>query len=144
MVAAGAASKALSPRVRELYPWNGKYIKVADGIRMHYLDEGSGETLLMLHGNPTWSFYWRNMVKEFSSEYRCIVPDHIGCGLSDKPQDWPYQLAGHIANLGKLVDHLGLSDITLVVHDWGGAIGVGLATFGAAGYGRIASVRVRF
>ena len=81
--------QTLPESVRELYPWSGNYLKIKEGVRLHYLDEGHGETLLMVHGNPTWSFYWRNMVKALSGSYRCIVPDHVGCGLSDKPQDYP-------------------------------------------------------
>jgi cis-3-alkyl-4-acyloxetan-2-one decarboxylase len=117
----------LSDAVRELYPWTGKYLRISEGVRMHYLDEGHGETLLMLHGNPTWSFYWRNMVKEFSKNYRCIVPDHIGCGLSDKPEEYRYQLEDHVNNLVQLIEALDLSNITLVVHDWGGPIGFSTA-----------------
>jgi haloalkane dehalogenase len=94
---------------------------------MHYLDQGEGEPLLMVHGNPTWSFYWRTLVAPLSTEHRCIVPDHIGCGLSDKPQDWSYHLADHIQNLCELIEALDLRDITLLVHDWGGAIGLGAA-----------------
>jgi haloalkane dehalogenase len=93
---------------------------------MHYLDEGSGEPMLMIHGNPTWSFYYRNLVAAFSVSNRVIVPDHIGCGLSDKPQDYEYILKHHIDNLEKLVLELKLRDFVLVVHDWGGPIGFGL------------------
>ncbi len=119
----------LPPEVRAVYPWEPKRLAVAGG-EMSYIDEGPRDAPVMLcvHGNPTWSFYWRKLVKHFAGRFRVIVPDHIGCGLSDKPQGWPYLLSGHIDNLGALVDHLGVSDITLVVHDWGGAIGVGLAT----------------
>jgi haloalkane dehalogenase len=83
--------------------------------------------LLFLHGNPTWSFYYRNLIQSFQNKYRCIAPDHIGCGFSDKPQDYNYTLSAHIDNLEQLVDSLGLKDITLVMHDWGGSIGMGLA-----------------
>lgn len=96
--------------------------------KLHYVDEGQGEVILMLHGNPTWSFYYRNLAKHFSKNYRVIVPDHIGCGLSSKPQDYQYTLKSHINNVCRLVSELALKDITLVVHDWGGAIGMGLAT----------------
>ena len=102
-----------------------------DGLRHHYLDEGSGEPVVMLHGNPTWSFYYRNLVLGLREHYRCIVPDHIGCGLSDKPGDdrYHYALKQRIDNLERLLDHLGIDGgITLVVHDWGGAIGMGYAT----------------
>jgi haloalkane dehalogenase len=95
---------------------------------MHYLDEGSGPVVLMLHGNPTWSFYYRNLINELvRAGFRCIAPDHMGCGLSDKPQDYDYTLKRRIDDVERLVDHLGLSGFSLVVHDWGGAIGCGLA-----------------
>jgi haloalkane dehalogenase len=81
----------------------------------------------MLHGNPTWSFTYRHLVKAFAGELRAIAPDHIGCGLSDKPQGWSYALQDHVDNLERLVLALDLERITLVVHDWGGAIGMGLA-----------------
>ena len=114
------------------YPWPGKFINLQldDGrsLRMHYLDEGTGEPLLMVHGNPTWSFYWRKLVAGLSDNYRCIAVDHIGCGLSDKPgDDYSYRLEDHIENLSYLIEALDLHDITLVVHDWGGAIGLGTA-----------------
>ncbi len=112
--------------VTELYPFSSHYLQL-DELRYHYLDEGTGETLLMLHGNPTWSFYYRNLILGFKNSYRCVVPDHIGMGKSDKPQDYLYTLSQHIDNLEKLVDSLNLSNITLVVHDWGGAIGMGFA-----------------
>ncbi|MCB9680754.1 MAG: alpha/beta fold hydrolase [Alphaproteobacteria bacterium] len=97
---------------------------------MHVLDEGPRDApvLLALHGNPTWSFYWRRLVAHAAGRFRVVVPDHIGCGLSDKPQGWGYRLADHVDNVLAVVDHLGLSDVTLVVHDWGGAIGMGAAT----------------
>lgn len=115
--------------LRAAYPWTGSSLSV-DGGRMHYLDEGPKDApvLLCVHGNPTWSFYWRALVHRYAGPYRVIVPDHIGCGLSDKPQDWPYRLAGHVGNLRALVEHLDLRDISLAVHDWGGAIGMGVAT----------------
>lgn len=117
----------LPEAVRAHYPWKGEDLLLNTGFRLHYLDEGEGETMLMVHGNPTWSFYYRTLVKPFADNYRCVVPDHIGCGLSDKPQDWPYRLDDHIDNLCQLIEHLDLKDITLVVHDWGGAIGFGAA-----------------
>ncbi len=81
----------------------------------------------MLHGNPTWSYYYRNLAGLLKSRYRVIVPDHLGCGLSDKPQDYPYHLEDHINNLEKLLAGLKIERISLVVHDWGGAIGMGYA-----------------
>ena len=116
--------------LQELYPYKENYFKTKAGHKLHYIDEGQngGETFLMLHGNPTWSFYYRNLINEFSQNSRVVVPDHIGCGLSDKPQDYEYSLENHISNVEDLVKELGLKDITLVVHDWGGAIGFGFAT----------------
>jgi cis-3-alkyl-4-acyloxetan-2-one decarboxylase len=113
--------------VTELYPFSSHFLKL-EKYRYHYLDEGSGnQPLLMLHGNPTWSFYYRNLILGFKASYRCVVPDHMGMGLSDKPQSYPYTLSKHIDNLEELVEHLKLDKITLVVHDWGGAIGMGFA-----------------
>jgi haloalkane dehalogenase len=80
-----------------------------------------------VHGNPTWSFYWRGLVTGLRDEHRVVAPDHLGCGLSDKPQDWSYRLADHVENLSRLVLELDLRDITLGVHDWGGVIGLGVA-----------------
>lgn len=117
-----------APIWRELYPFESHYVEVS-GRRMHYLDEGSGLPLLMVHGNPTWSFYWRNLVTAFRDRYRVIVPDHIGCGLSDKPMpgEYDFRLASRIADLTALIEHLDLKDVTLMAHDWGGAIGMGAA-----------------
>lgn len=111
-----------------LYPFRSHWLEVAGG-RLHYLDEGPKDApaLLLLHGNPTWSFYWRTLIGPLAERYRVVVPDHLGCGLSDKPQDWSYTLAAHVANVRALAAHLGLEDLTLVMHDWGGAIGMGLA-----------------
>ena len=119
----------LPPSLRALYPWQGHHLQVGGGD-MHYLDEGPPEApaLLCLHGNPTWSFYYRALVHHFAGRFRVVVPDYIGCGLSDKPQGWSYLLSDHIANVRRLVQHLGLRHIHLVVHDWGGAVGMGLAT----------------
>jgi len=111
---------------KDLYPFTSLYFDL-NPYKLHYLDEGEGEVLLFLHGNPTWSFYYRSLIQNFQGRYRCVAPDHIGCGFSDKPQDYDYTLSTHIDNLEKLVDFLGLKNITLVVHDWGGAIGMGLA-----------------
>jgi haloalkane dehalogenase len=113
----------------EEYPFSGKYLDL-DGLAYHYLDEGSGEALVMLHGNPSWSFYYRNLVQVLSGRYRCIVPDHIGCGLSDKPGDerYDYSLARRVDDLERLLDRLAIRDrITLVLHDWGGMIGMAFA-----------------
>jgi cis-3-alkyl-4-acyloxetan-2-one decarboxylase len=113
----------IPPQVRELYPFESRYLTVEGGHRLHYIDEGSGPVLLMVHGNPTWSFYYRHLICALRAEYRCVAIDHLGCGLSDKPQDWGYRITDHSANLLRLIEALGLEDITLLVHDWGGAIG---------------------
>ncbi|MCE9554226.1 MAG: alpha/beta fold hydrolase [Planctomycetes bacterium] len=111
------------PDWRSLYPFESHELRL-DDLRYHYLDEGQGEPLLLVHGNPTWSFYWRNLTARWRGRFRVIVPDHIGCGLSDKPADYPYTLAQHSDNLKRLVESLDLQRITLVVHDWGGPIGL--------------------
>ncbi|MCY3018053.1 MAG: alpha/beta fold hydrolase [Planctomycetota bacterium] len=116
---------------KELYPFEPHFFELGDsGLRLHYLDEGPrtpGRAVVMLHGNPTWSFYYRNLVLALRDKYRCVAPDHIGCGLSDKPQDYAYTLAHHIANIDHLFARLELREVTLVMHDWGGAIGMGAA-----------------
>ena len=112
-----------------VYPFAGRHFDRA-GLRLHYLDEGRGEPVVMLHGNPTWSFFYRNLVLALRGEYRCVVPDHIGCGLSDKPDDsrYDYSLKSRIDDLEALLDSLGLKGgLTLVLHDWGGMIGMGYA-----------------
>jgi len=98
-----------------------------DGHRYHFVDEGQGPVLLMVHGNPTWSFAWRHLIRDLAADYRVLAVDHIGCGLSDKPQKYNYRLSQHIANLKQFIQHLELQQITLVAHDWGGAIGMGAA-----------------
>jgi haloalkane dehalogenase len=113
--------------LKQEYPFSSHFSSMKNH-KLHYIDEGSGDAILMVHGNPTWSFFYRNLAKHFSKNFRVVVPDHLGCGLSDKPQDYEYTLKNHIDNLEKLVLELGLTNITLVLHDWGGAIGMGLAT----------------
>jgi haloalkane dehalogenase len=90
---------------------------------MHYVDEGEGEPLLFVHGNPVWSFSFRKLVKEFSKNFRCVAIDHLGFGLSDKPANWPYRPCDHAVNLRQFIEAKGLRDLTLVVNDWGGPIG---------------------
>ncbi len=94
---------------------------------MRYLDEGKGQPIVMVHGNPTWSFVYRKLVDGLRGHYRCIVPDHIGFGQSDKPYDWSYMPQAHAANLDSLLESLDLQDVTLVVQDWGGPIGLSYA-----------------
>jgi haloalkane dehalogenase len=114
--------------LKEEYPFAANTLKLKSGHNLNYVDEGEGPAIIMVHGNPTWSFYYRNLVKTLKSNYRVIVPDHIGCGLSDKPQDYTYRLEDHINNVNELIESLGLEKFSLVVHDWGGAIGFGVAT----------------
>ena len=110
------------------YPFESHWLDL-DGVRMHYIDEGprDAEPLLCVHGNPTWSFIWRRLIADQSRNRRVIAIDHIGCGMSDKPQDYPYRLEQHVANLRRLVETLDLHNVTLVGHDWGGCIGMGAA-----------------
>jgi pimeloyl-ACP methyl ester carboxylesterase len=115
----------LPPWLKEIYPFTPKPFATGAG-EMSYLDEGSGdEAVLMVHGNPTWSFFYRNVVLALRGRIRCIVPDHLGCGLSDKPQDYDYTLGNHVGNLARLIDSLNLKKVHLIVHDWGGPIGLG-------------------
>jgi haloalkane dehalogenase len=111
---------------REEYPFKSNFLELDMG-KMHYIDEGSGEPFVMLHGNPTWSFLYRHLVKGLSDKYRCVAPDHIGFGLSDKPPNWSYLPKVHGQNVTQLIESLDLKDITLVVQDWGGPIGLSYA-----------------
>ncbi|HHD57091.1 MAG TPA: alpha/beta fold hydrolase [Desulfobulbaceae bacterium] len=95
--------------------------------RLSYVDEGHGPAVVMAHGNPSWSYLYRNLITALCDKYRVIAPDHMGCGLSDKPQHYAYRLKTHIENFERLLDHLQIERCVLVVHDWGGAIGMGWA-----------------
>ncbi len=111
------------------YPFKNNYFDL-NGLKYHYLDEGQGDPIVMLHGNPSWSFYYRHLVCELRSDYRLIVPDHIGCGFSDKPVDSQYSftLEQRVDDLDALIKNLKLKKkITLVLHDWGGMIGMAWA-----------------
>ena len=124
------------------YPFSPRRIELRPGISMSYLDEGGksvdgrdADVVVMLHGNPSWSYYWRHLVLGLRDQYRCIVPDHIGMGLSDKPDDaadasprYDYTLQSRVDDLTTLLDRLGITGpVTLAVHDWGGMIGFGWA-----------------
>lgn len=106
-----------------LYPFDQHSISV-DGGRMNYVDVGDGDPIVMVHGNPGWSFEYRNVIQEMSKSKRCIAPDMIGFGLSDHPEGWSYLPEAHAKNFGQLMDTLDLQNITLVVNDWGGPIGL--------------------
>jgi len=119
---------------KALYPFKSEYLEIplsetsTDKARLHYVQQGEGEaTVLCVHGNPTWSFTYREVLKQVSPQARVIAVDHIGCGLSDKPQAYSYSLEQHVGNLARLIEQLDLRNITLLVHDWGGAIGLGAA-----------------
>ncbi|MGD9216145.1 MAG: alpha/beta fold hydrolase [Desulfobacteraceae bacterium] len=108
------------------FPFRSNYFDLPAG-RMHYIDEGEGDVIVMVHGNPTWSFLYRYLIKRLSKSHRCIAMDHIGFGLSDKPADWSYLPELHAKNLHLFIDELNLKEITLVVQDWGGPIGLSYA-----------------
>ncbi len=114
------------------YPFQSYFTDI-DGQRLHYLDEGpkSANPVVMVHGNPTWSFYYRKLVTALSNQYRCVVPDHIGMGLSSRPyeDEYKFTLDQRANDLEQLLDQLEINkDITLIVHDWGGMIGMAYAT----------------
>lgn len=111
---------------KEEYPFKENYFDLAVG-KMHYVDEGNGKPIVFLHGNPGWSFEFRKQIKALSDTNRCIAPDHIGFGLSDKPYDWDYLPKNHATNFEQLMESLGLNNITLVVADWGGPIALSYA-----------------
>lgn len=119
---------ALPAEVARQWPYAPRFARV-NGWRMHYIDEGRGPPVVLLHGNPTWGFLYRDFVAPLiAAGHRVIVPDMIGFGLSEKPTiEEAHSLDGHIANLTALLRHLDLSDITLVCHDWGGPTGLGFA-----------------
>ena len=109
----------------DLFPYESKRFQLDKGVSQAFIDEGHGDPILMVHGNPTWSFYYYPLIGGMKRSNRCVAVDHVGCGRSDKPQQYDYSLDQHIENLVALIDHLQLKNITLVAHDWGGAIGMG-------------------
>jgi len=114
---------------RHLYPFQSRWLTI-DGHRCHYVDEGCGEPIVFVHGNPTWSFFFRRLISELRTDYRVIAMDHIGCGLSDKPGDryYDYTLRRRVDDFTALLDHLNIGDnITFGMHDWGGMIGLAWA-----------------
>lgn len=111
---------------REAYPFAPHFAEV-DGGQMHYVDEGTGEPILFVHGTPSWSFLYRHLIKELRADHRCVAPDHIGFGLSAKPPGWGYSFAEHARNLAALIERLDLGQFTLVAHDLGGPIALAYA-----------------
>lgn len=110
-----------------LFPFQSRFCEI-DGSRVHYIDEGAGPTLLFLHGNPTWSFLYRNIILGLRDGYRCVALDYPGFGLSSAAGDYPHTAAAHADVVERFVEKLDLDDITLVAHDWGGPIGLTVAT----------------
>jgi haloalkane dehalogenase len=111
---------------RTMYPFASKTQPVAAG-RLHYVDEGRGDPILLVHGTPTWSFEYRHLIGALSPSHRCVAPDHLGFGLSERPGDFAYTPEAHAGVLAEFVDRIGLDGFTLVVHDFGGPIGLPLA-----------------
>lgn len=111
---------------RTEYPFRSRWFTATAG-RMHYVDEGQGEPVVMVHGTPTWSFLYRHLIRTLRDGYRCVAADHLGFGLSEAPATWSYLPVDHARNLTKLIEALGLRDVTLVVHDYGGPIGLSYA-----------------
>jgi len=108
------------------YPFADRSAALSAG-RMHYVDEGRGEPILFVHGTPTWSFEYRHLIQALAPSHRCVAPDHLGFGLSDRPPNFAYTPEAHAGVLREFVDTLDLRDFTLVVHDFGGPIGLPLA-----------------
>ncbi len=121
---------------RQAYPFQAHSVQLPAG-RMHYVDEGRGPPLLLVHGTPTWSFEWRHLIAGLAGSHRVIAPDHLGFGLSERPADFGYRPEDHAAALAAFVDRLGLADFTLVVHDYGGPIALPLALDGSRRVGRL-------
>jgi len=123
-------NKLLSTKdFEDLYPFESNFLNV-EGHDLHYIDKGEGRPVIMVHGNPTWSFYFRNLIQELSQDYRAIAMDHIGCGFSDKPdaKNYDYTLESRVRDLDTLINSLNLKEkISLIVHDWGGMIGLAWA-----------------
>ncbi len=111
----------------ELYPFESRFAEI-DGASLHYVDEGEGPPLLLLHGNPTWSFLYRDVIKGLRDRFRCIAPDHPGFGLSKAPPGYGFTPAEHAAVLERLIEHLDIHGATMMVQDWGGPIGFAVAT----------------
>lgn len=108
------------------YPFKSNYFSV-NGTQLHYIDEGKGDVILFVHGTPSWSFEFRQVIKFLSQSYRCIAIDHIGFGLSEKPADYDYSVQQHTATLKQFISDLGLNYFTMLLHDFGGIIGLGAA-----------------
>ncbi len=125
--------RAIHPTVdpddyQHLYPFQSHFLD-RNGLRYHFIDQGKGDPVVMVHGNPTWSFFFRRIITALESRHRIIAPDHMGCGLSDKPGDaeYDFRLQSRLDDFSALMDHLDLDRVTLMVHDWGGMIAMAWA-----------------
>lgn len=132
-------AKAVTHAFASEWPYEPHFLEVAGQV-LHYVDEGPRDAppILCVHGNPTWGFFYRALIERFSKTHRVIAVDHLGCGLSQKPKDGTYRLADHISRLLAVVRALDLQNTTLVVHDWGGPIGLGTALSDLDRFERIA------
>jgi haloalkane dehalogenase len=113
---------------RELYPFKSRWFENETG-RIHYVDEGNGPPILFCHGNPTWSFLYREIIRRLRDRFRCVAPDYFGFGLSDRPDGFRYTPAEHAQVVAELVGRLGLENLVVMGQDWGGPIGLGAALF---------------
>jgi haloalkane dehalogenase len=116
---------------RAAYPFRSRFLQLGNG-RVHYIDEGAGDSLLFVHGTPTWSFEYRHLIRDLMHGWRCVAMDHLGFGLSERPRKIPYTPEAHAANLAEFVERLDLRNPVLIVHDYGGPIGLPLALDGKA------------
>jgi haloalkane dehalogenase len=116
----------------ELFPYSSHYLELKNGARIHYVDEGERPVLLLLHGNPTWSFLYRHLIAELKSDFRVLAPDYPGFGLSTAPREYGFTPAEHAASMMELVERLDLHGVTLMMQDWGGPIGFAIAERQAA------------
>ncbi len=112
--------------LKKLFPFESKFFEIGKH-KLHYIDEGTGNLLVLFHACPMWSFFFRDIIREFSSRYRVIAVDQMGFGLSDKPADYDYRIENHIDNFERFADALGLRDMTLIMHGRGTTIGMGYA-----------------
>ena len=111
----------------ELYPFTSRWFDSSRG-RVHYIDEGTGPVIVFFHGNPTWSFLYRNIIAGLRDRFRCIAPDYLGFGLSERPSEFTYRIDEHASVMGELVDHLELDQYLTMGQDWGGPISMAVAT----------------
>ena len=135
MSADSTLASELPPEIRKHFPFESRFARI-NGHRMHYVDEGEGDPVLLLHGNPTWSFLYRKFIPRIvAAGYRAIAPDHIGFGLSDRPaREHDFSLENHIANLAEFIRGLGLTRLTVVCQDWGGPTGLACAVLNPAAF----------